>query len=73
MGLFDPYLILYCQNDEVSPDVHPRVTRGRRSDTPTVDGSKLPLVDRSSSELSAVFSTNHVLARLHLIMTETVF
>ena len=26
MGLFYPYLILYCQNDEVSPECHPMCT-----------------------------------------------
>ena len=48
MGHFGPYLRVYCQNDEVSTMCTPR----GRSDTPTVDGSKLPSVDRSSSDLA---------------------
>ena len=39
MGRFDPWSKVYCQNDEVSPDVHtrftPDVTRSGRPDTPT--------------------------------------
>ena len=48
MAHFDPYPRLYGQNDEVSTDGTPR----GRSDTPTVNGSKLPSVDRSSSDLA---------------------
>ena len=53
MGHFDPMVDIYCQNDEVSTvctPMDPSVS-GREvcADTPTVDASKLALVDRSSS------------------------
>ena len=56
MGHFRPRVILYCQNDEVSPGVHVSVIGVRDAkcapDTPTVMRSKLLLHDRSSSGLA---------------------
>ena len=43
MGHFRPYTALYCQNDEVSPDVHtfrtPDVTRNGRQIPPHIDAA----------------------------------
>ena len=52
MGRFDPYLEVYRQNDEVSPDVHHPYTAKCAPDTPTVTRSKLLLGDGSSSGLA---------------------
>ena len=50
MGHFDPWTILYCQNDEVSTVCTPWF-QGREvvADTPTVSRSELLLGHRSSS------------------------
>ena len=42
MGRFDPYSVVYCQNDEVSPDVHtPEQSRERVARYPHGRDSKL--------------------------------
>ena len=50
MGHFDPLTEVYCQNDEVSPDVHTPVHAKWTSDTPTSHASKLATVAGSSSD-----------------------
>ena len=50
MGHFDPCTKVYCQNDEVSPSVHPQVHAKWTSDTPTGTRSKLLLGACSSSD-----------------------
>ena len=46
MAHFDPYLGLYCQNDEVSPDVHTRLHAKWTVRYPPITRSKLLLGDR---------------------------
>ena len=58
MTHFRPYLRVLCQNDEVSPDVH---TTGHAKSAlryPHGHARQARYCDRSSSELSAVFSLN---------------
>ena len=70
MGRFGPYLGVYCQNDEVSTDVHTVFRDAKGSpDTPTGPAASC-LWDPLLIWLGAVFSTGLVLAVLHLIMTE---
>ena len=52
MGHFDPYLEVQCQNDEVSPTVHPMSRAKCAPDTPTDTASKLAPGVRSSSGLA---------------------
>ena len=52
MGHFRPYRHVYCQNDEVSPNVHPNVPAKCAPDTPTRHVSKLTPVPCSSSGLA---------------------
>ena len=53
MGHFDAYRDIIVKMTKCRTDVHTMTRRGR-SDTPTGNRSKLLLVTRSSSELSAV-------------------
>ena len=50
MGRFDPHVDVYCQNDEVSPDVHIGCHAKGSSDTPTGPVSKLTPGTGSSSD-----------------------
>ena len=68
---FWPWDGLYCQNDEVSPVWTPMLSRERVTRYPHGSTQQAAPVDPLLIWLRAVFSTGHVLGRLHLIMTET--
>ena len=70
---FEASLRLYCQNDEVSTDGTPSDVTRRGAQIPPRTSQQAASDVRSSSEPSAVFSTDQFQSVLHLIMTETVF
>ena len=73
MGRFDPQLDFIVKMTKCRSNVHYRSREGVGQIPPRSTRDKLATVDRSSSDLSAVFSTVSVLAVLQEIMTETWF
>ena len=71
MGLFCTHRHVLCQNDEVSPDVHTPAHAKWTPDTPTGPPQQAAPGGPAPHLAGAVFSTDPVLASLHLIMTET--
>ena len=68
---FWPRVVLYCQNDEVSPECTPIMSREVVPDTPTLSPQQAALGDIAPHLVRAVFSTDWVLRVLQEIMTET--
>ena len=56
MTHFDPYLHVYCQNDEVSPDVHTMSRTRRGRSIPPRSPQQAALGDRSSLTSARAFS-----------------